>query len=440
MTRCILHVGMHKTGTSSIQQSLNRFANNAFAYADFGGGASNHGGVIFSLVGSTGADRVRARARSAAGRGGAVPRTSAGARAALKQAVRRAGGRTLLLSAEGTLFLSADELRMLRAILNTDIDEIEIVAYIRPPAAYLGSFMQQLIKGGSLTEFSPARAYADYRRSLEKVDAVFGREHVHLWKFDPAAFPEGCVVRDFCRRLGVDLPAARVVHANESLSREGLGLLYTYRRFDRGGRVTGADKKELVEQVAAIGHTRFRLAPDVVRPILEHNRADIDWMEARLGESLAEDIGGAEAGDVREEADLLKPDQQAVASLLRLLADRVPAGVRGETPEEVARLVRALVPNQRGELQMQGRAPRRTDRADALPGLASTLPAGFAPKRAQALLRAVFQHINDELAATREGSVRYSGLGQFRVHTVQQPGAGARTRILFWREGARQDR
>jgi hypothetical protein len=445
---------MHKTGTSSIQQSLNGFANDEFAYADFGGGP-NHGRALFNLVGSAGADRARARERIAAGRRGAVRSTSAGARSALGRAIKSAGRRTLLLSAEGTLFLSVEELRELRAVLSAELDEIGIVAYVRPPAAYLGSMVQQLIKGGSLQEFNAERGYPNYRRSLEKFDEVFGREHVRLWKFDPAVFPEGCVVRDFCRRLGINVPGERIVHVNESLSREALGLLYTYRRLSHGSHsvlVKGADKTRLVEQVAGIGNTRFRLAPDVVRPILERNRTDIEWMEARLGQPLAEELGAARAGDVVDERDLLTPDARAVAQLRELLGEPAPAGLRGETPtpEEIARMIGVLAARERGGNTLrrrdaplqQARSPERPATrlavADACAGLEQSLPAGFAPERAQALVQAVFRHINDELAATGEGVVTYAGLGQFRVRRLDRPGGGrnGRTRIVFRSEDA----
>jgi hypothetical protein len=313
--------------------------------------------------------------------------------------------------------------------------------------------VQQLIKGGSLQEFSAERGYPNYRRSLEKFDEVFGREHVRLWKFDRAVFPEGCVVRDFCRQLGINLPGERIVHVNESLSREALGLLYTYRRLDQGSRsvpVIGADKTRLVEQVARIGNTRFRLAPDVVRPILERNRSDIEWMEARLGQPLAEDLGEARAGDVVDERDLLTPDARAVAQLCELLGEPAPVRLGRETPKEIARMVGILAARERG-----GNAPRRQDArleqargpeqpatrlgvADACAGLEQLLPAGFGPERVQALVQAVFRHINDELAAAGEGVVTYAGLGQFRVRRLDRPGGGrnGRTRIVFRSEDA----
>jgi hypothetical protein len=65
-------------------------------------------------------------------------------------------------------------------------------------------------------------------------------------------------------------------------------------------------------------------------------------MEARLGQSLHEEIGDDRPGDVRGEADLLRPHPQLTATLLRSLGPNAPSGVEGNTPEEIALLVGAL--------------------------------------------------------------------------------------------------
>jgi hypothetical protein len=76
--------------------------------------------------------------------------------------------------------------------------------------------------------------------------------------------------------------------------------------------------------------------------MLKYNRADIEWMEARLGASLDEELGEHQTGDVRDESDLLRPDPDVVEKLRAMLGDAAPDGVRGETPQEVAALVHAL--------------------------------------------------------------------------------------------------
>jgi hypothetical protein len=83
------------------------------------------------------------------------------------------------------------------------------VAYVRDLAGYITSNFQERVKNG-YANFDLIDSAPPYRRWFEKFDAVFGSENVRLWKFDPASFPRGCVVQDFCARLGLELPPAVV--------------------------------------------------------------------------------------------------------------------------------------------------------------------------------------------------------------------------------------
>jgi hypothetical protein len=332
MSRCILHAGMYKTGTTSIQHNLRGFADDRFVYADFGKNA-NHGRAIFGLLGF--------------GTKG-IPAPSAGrqreALARFRRCLAAARGRTLVLSGEDLVLLPRDRLKRLRDILRETCDEITVAAAVREPAGLLASTFQERLKRLPRPRIRLLK-YRGYRRDFEKFDEVFGRENVTLWKFDPVTYPGGCAVRDFCARLGIALPENRIARFNESLSREALGLLYIYRR--AGGELgsmtmTGAQNLRLEAALRPIGRLPMRFHPDAVRPVLEENRDDIGWMERRLDRPLLEPAGPDRPGDVRDESDLLTIDPRAVAELLERLGARAPRGNRGESLQDVARLVHAL--------------------------------------------------------------------------------------------------
>ena len=342
MSRCVIHIGMRKTGSSSIQQSLNGFVDGTFAYADING-HPNHGGPLYSLFaddpGRLGSHRRTRRSSDE------IAEYIRDARKGLERSIEHAGGKTIIYSGEVCSHLfTRSGLCRLRDYFAGRFERVDIVAYIRPPAAYIGSNFQQRVKDAA-RRIALERDYFEYRTNLSKFDEIFGREHVQFWKFDPGAFPGGCVVRDFCSRLGIELPFERIVRANESLSREAVALIYTYRKLGRDmGSIsmTGPENRGLVRQLMDIGRTPFRFSPDVLRPVLEKNRADIEWMEARLGQSLHEELGEHRPGDVRDDSDLLKVKPELANKLLALLGDRAPAGVTGATPEQVAVLIHAL--------------------------------------------------------------------------------------------------
>ena len=341
MTRCIIHIGMHKTGSTSIQASLNRLADSRFLYADLGP-EPNHSIPLCVLFSS---DPARCTSNKPSKRHlGTDPAYWSLVRNRLDAAIGRCGDRTLLISGEDICSLARSDLAGLHRYFGARFDRVEVVAYVRSPAAYLASVFQQRVKG-DLDEFNPAAMLRGYEETFGKFDELFGRANVHLWKFDPARFPGGCVVQDFCARLGIHLPRGRVKRANDSLPRPALDLLYCYRKFGKphgSEDMPAGEAQRLGRVLSALGTDKLRFAPELVQPILERHRADIQWMEERLGVSLDEDLGERRAGDVGAEADLLSPAPQVVEGLLELLGDAAPAGNLGRTPVEVAALVHAL--------------------------------------------------------------------------------------------------
>lgn len=477
MSRCVLHVGMPKTGTSSIQQSLAGFADDRHVWYEDHKGRTNHAAAIFELLGAGKPDPAQRRRRmNGEGRAVPSPTPDPDTRKQLERTISSLGSRTLVISGEGMLLLSREQLGELLAWLRSrGLADIEVVAYVRPFAGYVTS-LARASKGGILKHLNFARRSSRYRDSFEKFDQVFGRDNVRLWKFDPKTFHAGCVVQDFCSRLGIDFPPERVVRANESIPREAVALLYTYRKYAEelgASEMSQAERFALIQRMGDVGSTKLSLSPDLLRPMLENNRDDIAWMEARLGESLAEDLGEPRPGDVCEERDLLRPDPAVVEKLLARLGDAAPEGVTGRTPREVAVLVHALrnggmTPRggrERGfrafrplRDRLAGRranadaAPRpaRAARADRDTRSGSALKAaeligeirrsdpaslgGIAPEAAEALVGQLFSHMSRTLAEAEEGVVSYPGLGRFRVRPAKGGAAGtgpARTRIVF---------
>ena len=341
MTRCIVHIGMHRTGSTSIQHSLHGFRNDQFAYARLGDDP-NHSLAIHSLF------ALEPERHHLHRRNGANPASVSDyitkMRAELQQAVSDSEGRTLIVSGEDISALPRESLIRLRDDLGSRFDDLTVVGYVRAPTELMTSSFQHRVSLGAVSQFDVDRQYRSYEGTFGIFDEVFGREKVNLWKFDIASFPNRCAVRDFCARLGIDLPPERIVRFNESLPRQIIALLYSYYKVGPAGAssMTGQERQRLLERLAPLGNDPFRISADVIKPILDKQRADITWMEERLGQSLHEEIGEHRRGDVRDESDLLCPDPKVVNELLSLLGDAAPSGVTGERPEEVAGMVHSL--------------------------------------------------------------------------------------------------
>jgi hypothetical protein len=434
MNNCIVHIGMHKTGSSSIQRSLQNFEDAKFLYADLGEDP-NHSLAVYTVFAT---NPEKHHLHRSAGRGPVAVREYADqVRSMLERSAAAARGRTLVISGEDIGVLNQNELKALREFLEARFDNITIAGYIRPPASFMASSFQQLVKTASARWFDPQQLYREYQRSFGGFDSVFGRDRVKLWKFDPKSFPGACVVQDFGRRLGIAIPKRRIVRVNESLSRGAVSALYTYAKF---GSALGAQSMRGPEGMrigVALGDgaDKFRFSGDLVRSVLNQKREDIAWMEARLGETLHEETAPS-SDDVRDEQDLLRPDPTVVQKLRSLLGDAAPADVRGRTSEEVAKLVHAYrtqtaAKGEAREERKQIRIPELLDR------IRQQHPAAFVgvpQHQARTIAAQIFKELGTAIAETSDGVVTVSGFGRFRFSKVEKEVDGVKTahrRIIF---------
>jgi hypothetical protein len=132
------------------------------------------------------------------------------------------------------------------------------------------------------------------------------------------------VVRDFCARLGIDLPAAAIRRTNEALSLPALRFLYTYRKFGPAfgsGDKARQENARLVHRLQTLPGPRFRLHHDLVDPLMESNRDELQWMDERVaGIMFTESVYSEDT--VRGEADLLRHDEDSLRWLARQLGTR----------------------------------------------------------------------------------------------------------------------
>ncbi|MDD2725041.1 MAG: hypothetical protein PHH59_13600 [Methylovulum sp.] len=311
MKRCVIHVGMHKTGTSSIQQTFwKQLDNPEWKYVDLM--LPNHCGPMGTLL----VDDSMHHQKNERDQERSVRRRDKVKNILLEQLDSNA--RNFLISAE--VFCSSaigvDELIILRDLLSSRVDKILAVGYVRPPKSLIESaFMERTKRSYFELNFNNERLYPDYRRQFSKFYKVFGKTNVLLWKFDPSTFTNGCVVQDFCTKLDINFPVELIKSSNIGLSREALAFLYTYHKYNaaystgsnsvRGKR--GHRRKDLLmfNRLATLPGNKTRFSWDTaITPMLEERKADIAWIEKRLGVSM--DEPHKDAGPViASESDLL---------------------------------------------------------------------------------------------------------------------------------------
>jgi hypothetical protein len=286
--RLIVHFGTFKTGTTSIQEALSRHRAALLAqgvlYPAVPLGPPHH--ALYALF----ADPMPARIPLQLGLDPAAMREKG--RRAWEQVRRDAAlhrPEKLVLSSE--LFLmdpTLDGFRRFRALLEEVATDIAPCAYVRAPAPWYLSYLQQNARMSG--EVSPPRPLL-IREGVELAEAAFGRP-MELRAYDPAGFPDGDVVRDFVERVvGATLPgaAARGRRFNESLSAEAMSISVSNRRINCAGddhRPVRAHQRLLdlmgaIERAAG-GVPKPRLLPEVAAAVTRAS-ADLLWLRDTRG-------------------------------------------------------------------------------------------------------------------------------------------------------------
>jgi hypothetical protein len=338
---CIVHIGPHKTGTSSIQQTLfHELQSDVFEYAKLG--SANQGNRLHLMISAEPEENLHAK------RNGLTPMQAEHKSIRYSRDFNRALARTtcpnIVFSGEAQSAFSLEEVHDLRRLLANHFDRMTIVGYVRPPRALMQSTFQQRAKV-TCPPLAPRKLYRSYRNTFEKFDHVFGKDNCWFWRFHRGDFPNGDVVVHFFASLGIPLPD-RLRHANESLSCEAVQILYAHHKLTEQvppQRGLPLAKKWAAGLLSGIRGKKFRLSSALLDPAIAANRDDIAWAEERIGASLAEEEE-ADSVAIASEQDLLDIPSHAIAALEEIVSAHCSLpGRSDEPPVHAANLVKALI-------------------------------------------------------------------------------------------------
>lgn len=346
MKRCWLHIGMHKTGTTSLQANLKRIGETSkWKYISIDG--KLHMNTAFHAMFATDPFKYHWFAKQGISPE-ALNEKGAKLRTRLAATISKSRAETIIMSAEALPLIDKEGIVRLKEFLDPLFDEIRVIGYVRPPVSFKISIFQEMVKGGR-SKFDVGGIKVNYRRKFEKFDQVFGPENVILRKFDPATFDHGCTVSDYFATIGLDSPERSTIQrANESMSRNACGILFAYRKFGPGygsGSSVIAENVRLIQVLLAMNGPKFTAAKSMVAAGLANEAADLKWMETRLGTNLDENL--ADNGGIACEAELLEIPRAALEEFAACFekihgsavpANQIPPGDPAD-PVKIAELV-----------------------------------------------------------------------------------------------------
>lgn len=221
---CILHIGLHKTGSSSIQNSLRAYDDGKTFYARLGN--PNHSVAFRTLFSEDYLDYHVWKRKGYSN--DKIEERKAAYSKALVQQISRNDRSHIIFSGEGISNLSQKELKKMAETIGRHCDDVKIIACVRDPLSFAISYFQQELQGGRtkpLEVINPG-----YRAKLEKFLNVFGKESVEVRDFKRAKLVKGDVVFDFCDIAGLNITSTDVSRENESISVGAMKILFHFNR------------------------------------------------------------------------------------------------------------------------------------------------------------------------------------------------------------------
>lgn len=229
MPAIIIHIGLHKTGTTSIQKSLSSSRNylwdNGIFYPATGKFDAQHG-----LASSILADRADA----------CLDRSSFGRQ---MREFANAGASTIVISSE--MFSEGIDYRALD-ILDAIFAEVRIVMYVRCPDYLLESaYAQQVLQNGEIRKINDYKPYfIDFWGHVKKFDSDSSNRNLVVREYNG-----GDVVPDFWSYiLNLPYPKIEGIHENLSVSAVGCEVV---RRLNTVKRVHGGEVIKRIRSICA---------------------------------------------------------------------------------------------------------------------------------------------------------------------------------------------
>lgn len=338
---CVVHIGMHKTGSSSIQSMLyNQLNDDNFHFTKLGG--ANQSAQIFSLF----ADHPE-KYHGHVARGWMEDEVQRYNEQNLKMLVNgfKSKSKSIveIISGEDIGYFNFDELCRLNDFIKIYFRSVKIIAYIRPPASYIQSAFQELVKHG-LNRFDLSGCNPNYTR-FKMFDTVFGRDNIIIRPFVSGQLLGGDIVKDFAHTLGVSLDEKNItIKDNESISRDALGLLYVYQKYTNGfARSSNIffERSKLIEALSKIGSSRLKFSSSVIDPIIAQNKEGIKYIDQFIPGSLREEIAVSDSS-ISCEGDLMTFSNETIIALNGLIGKISFDDKVNYLPNEVAELVEIL--------------------------------------------------------------------------------------------------
>ena len=322
----IVHIGMHKTGSSSIQETFSKkeFSELEYLKVSKGSGYPNLSGFV-STAFLNAPERYHTHVKNGRTRT-EVKLLQERYLKELSEVLRGCRSKRALISAEDLSApnWSLSERRNFLDFISRFTRSVRVIGYVRPPAGFMASAFQQILKGGAMLSLDNPNLWPFYRERFEPWIDLLGKDRVELVLFDKNSLLKGDVVLDFAERLGVTLAPSEIFRVNESLSIEATALLYIFRKYQKKEPYNqySGDNNRLMTALYKIGAHKFCFSYDLTSSFIKRNQMDMNWINEQLETPVQ---------DNSREKDFMIDSEQALYELACENRRELWQAIEGET-------------------------------------------------------------------------------------------------------------
>lgn len=288
-----LHVGLHKTGSSSIQNTLycNRgiLKVNGFIYPSCWG--VNHSIPIYSAFCDE-PDKYHMNIREGLTKEKINDRNKKYLSDLLDE-VLNSKCNSLILSGEDITMLTVNNLLRLNTYLKSICGNIKVIVYTRHPLSWSSSIIQEKIKGGLTYEQSLIEILsivtANFSHHIGKLIEVFGRKNVSVFQFENSIKYEFGLVGHFLSNINFPIDQIKKIEEhrnNESLSMISADIINFINKREPliiNGKLNEKRSNGDIYPLLNICGEKFDINNDDKKKIMDACKKDSEWLYHNFG-------------------------------------------------------------------------------------------------------------------------------------------------------------
>ncbi|MCF8360270.1 MAG: hypothetical protein K9H26_16070 [Prolixibacteraceae bacterium] len=295
--KVFLHIGLHKTASTSIQNSLansyDRLKNNNFLFPLFylnNKRIVNHSIPFFSLFTKNPANYSANFNLNITNRKD-IEEVHSNYLNQLKEQIKAFKGENLIISGEDISRLTCTQLESLKYFLfdltNAGI-EIEVIAFVRNPVDLVLSLIQEMVKHGEVIDdlfFKAAeRVKNRYQSTFSKFIEIFSKESIKVYRLEDAQKHQNGVCGFFVSVIGGSEELQQKVtlfYSNRSITYEGVRFLSAINKkipFRINGKINPERKTISKADISKFPGQNFFISNADKHLIWKNSQVDLQWL------------------------------------------------------------------------------------------------------------------------------------------------------------------